>query len=191
MSAFCEPETTTSTPQASVSSGMAPRLEIASQTTSASPRRGRQRLHVADDAGRGLGLGHEDDRRARSRRCARAGRRRRASLPTRSELCDVAAVRARDLAEALAEVAGRDDEHALAGRAEIGDRRLHPARTRAGVDEDVVLGSGRPRRAARAASRTAPGSRGRGGGSRAPRARPAPAAAPASAPASSGNASRA
>ena len=35
MSAFCEPETTTSSPQASVSSGTAPRLEIASTTVSA------------------------------------------------------------------------------------------------------------------------------------------------------------
>ncbi len=35
MSAFCEPETTTSRPQASVSHGTAPRLETASTTTSA------------------------------------------------------------------------------------------------------------------------------------------------------------
>ena len=35
MSAFCEPVTTTSAPQASVSSGTAPRLEIASTTESA------------------------------------------------------------------------------------------------------------------------------------------------------------
>ena len=34
MSAFCEPETTTSSPQASVSHGTAPRLETASTTTS-------------------------------------------------------------------------------------------------------------------------------------------------------------
>ena len=35
ISAFCEPEQTTSIPHASVSSGTAPRLEIASTTTSA------------------------------------------------------------------------------------------------------------------------------------------------------------
>jgi hypothetical protein len=35
MSAFCEPETTASSPHSSVSSGTAPRLEIASTATSA------------------------------------------------------------------------------------------------------------------------------------------------------------
>ena len=35
MSAFCEPETTASSPHASVSSGIAPRLETASTATSA------------------------------------------------------------------------------------------------------------------------------------------------------------
>ena len=37
ISAFCEPETTTSSPHASVSQGTAPRLETASTTTSAPP----------------------------------------------------------------------------------------------------------------------------------------------------------
>ena len=37
MSAFCDPERTTSTPQASVSSGTAPSDEIASTTRTASP----------------------------------------------------------------------------------------------------------------------------------------------------------
>jgi len=37
ISAFCDPEMTTSTPHASVSSGTAPRLEIASTTESAPP----------------------------------------------------------------------------------------------------------------------------------------------------------
>ena len=37
ISAFCEPETTTSISQSSIASGTAPRLEIASQTASAPP----------------------------------------------------------------------------------------------------------------------------------------------------------
>src|SRR3954467_4803427 len=75
MSAFCEPETTTSRSQASASQGRAPRLETASTTTSAPASlaaaagappaallggRG-ERTHVCDDAGGGLGL-HDPDR---------------------------------------------------------------------------------------------------------------------------------
>ena len=75
ISAFCEPETTTSMPHASVSTGTAPRLETASTTTSAPPSfaTSAERLDVRDDAGRGLGMGQEDGVRAagRPRACAR------------------------------------------------------------------------------------------------------------------------
>jgi hypothetical protein len=63
MSAFCDPETTTSRPHASVSHGTAPRLEtrVDDDERSGLLRRGCERTHVGDDPGGGLGL-HEPDR---------------------------------------------------------------------------------------------------------------------------------
>ena len=86
ISAFCEPVTTTSSPHASVSSGTAPRLETASTTMSApaSAQRGEQRLDVADDPGRRLGVDEERRTRRRSRRARAGGRRARASRPRRT-----------------------------------------------------------------------------------------------------------
>jgi hypothetical protein len=51
----------------------------------------------------------------------------------------VAAVRGRQPAPALTERAGRDDDHAVAGRAEVRDRRLHRPRAGRCEHEDVAL----------------------------------------------------
>ena len=61
MSAFCEPVTTTSAPQASVSSGTAPRLETAStiESAPASAHAAEERLEVADDTRRRLRVNEE------------------------------------------------------------------------------------------------------------------------------------
>ncbi len=50
---------------------------------------------------------------------------------------DLAAVRLGELLPALAEVPRRDDDHPIARRAEVRDRRLHGARSRAGEEQDV------------------------------------------------------
>ena len=56
------------------------------------------------------------------------------------KLVDVGAVSAAAmLAPALAERAGRDDEHALARRQQVHDGRLERRRARRGEEEDVVL----------------------------------------------------
>ena len=67
--------------------------------------------------------------------------RRRRLAPGVPELLDLAAERARHRDPALAEVARRDGEHALAGRAEVDDRRLEPARAGAGEEQHVGAGA--------------------------------------------------
>ena len=144
ISAFCEPETTTSMPQSSVSSGTAPRLETASTTTSAPAS-----FAAAASAWTSATTPVEVSEWARktsetgsispSWRARSSARRRLA--PRVAELLDLAAERARHRRPALAEVPGRDDEHALAGRAEVGDRRLERAGARAREEEHVALGA--------------------------------------------------
>ena len=100
----------------------------------------RERLDVGDDAGRRLRVDEEDERDGVDRvelGPEIVGRRRLA--PRVAELLDLAAVRARHRDPALAERAGRDGQHALAGRAEADDRRLERTRPRAGEEEHVAL----------------------------------------------------
>jgi hypothetical protein len=61
--------------------------------------------------------------------------------PLVRQLVDVAAVGGRELRPALAEVACRDGEDALAGREEVDDGRLEGAGARRRADQHVVLGS--------------------------------------------------
>ena len=101
---------------------------------------GEQRLEVADDAGRRLGV---DDERRSSRRSRASASRRSSGLrrlaPRVRERDDVAAERARHRLPALAELALRDREHPLAGREEVDDRRLERAGARRREDENLVL----------------------------------------------------
>ena len=132
ISAFCEPETTTSMPHSSVSSGTAPRLETASTTETAPASRAAaaRLLHVGDDAGRRLAVRQQDDARLALGEPRReiVGDRRLAPLVF--ETVDLAAVRLGDLRPAVAERAAGDDADPLAGRAEVGDGRLHRRRCR-------------------------------------------------------------
>ena len=65
--------------------------------------------------------------------------RNRCLAPLVLETVDLAAVRLCDLRPAVAERAARDDANPLAGRAEVGDGRLHPAGAAGGVHEHLVL----------------------------------------------------
>ena len=145
--AFCEPVTTTSTPQASISNGTAPRPDTLSTRISASGRqladdRGQlgDRVH---DAGRRLVVGQQDGpvagRRARS---SLADHRRIGGLaPLDLDLGDVGAVGPGDLGEPVAERADRHAEHAVARRQGVDDRRLEAAGPGGRDHRDVV---GRP-----------------------------------------------
>jgi hypothetical protein len=54
---------------------------------------------------------------------------------------DVTAVVLGDLRPALAEVAGRDDDDAIARRGEVRDDRLEAGRSRGCIEEDVAVGA--------------------------------------------------
>ena len=130
--AFCEPVTTTSTPQASISNGTAPRPETLSTRISASGLTSRIAAARTGDrvhhAGRRLVVGQQDRlvRRVRGERLADgAGIGRLAPLDV--ELRHVRAVDPGDLREPVAERADRDAEDAVAGRQRVDDRGLEPA----------------------------------------------------------------
>ncbi len=101
-----------------------------------------QRPHVVDDAGRGLGLGREHG----LRRLRHAGERRLEPLrsdrlaPFDVQVGHLAAVGLAQLEPALAELARGGDRDAVAGRDQVGDRRLHRAGPRGGEGEDLVGG---------------------------------------------------
>ena len=137
MSAFCDPETTTSIPQASVSSGTAPSDEIASTTSRASPTASLTRADVGDHAGRRVGLlaEHEVDPRFAHGCADLVGVRHLAPLVP--ERLDVEAVLLANRDPALAERSVADDRHAVAGRAEVRDRRLHRPGPGRGEEQDV------------------------------------------------------
>ena len=147
------------------------------------PRGGGERLEVGDDAGGGLGVRQEDGLRAAE--LLEAGGevvRARRLAPLVLDGLDVGAVGGGELLPALAERAGGDDDHAVAGRAEVRDGGLHRAGAGAGEEQDVVRGAAHLREPLEASRGRAPCSRARGGGAPARRARPAPPEAPASAP---------
>ena len=134
--AFCEPVTTTSTPQASISNGTAPSADTLSTRMSASgallaDRRGQlgDRVH---DPGRGLVVGqqHGLDRRGIARESLADLVGRRGIAPLGIELRHVRAVDAGDLGEPVAERPDAHAEHAVAGRQDVDDRGLEPARSR-------------------------------------------------------------
>ena len=114
ISAFCEPEQTTSTPQASISSGTAPRLETASTTTCAPEGRiASVCAWRSDDAGRRLRV-----REQHRSRLAELGQHLRdvprlRDLPPLVASGDVAAVALRDL-DPRSPSAARDDHDAAA-----------------------------------------------------------------------------
>ena len=133
ISAFCEPETTTSSPQASVSQrhGAEARDGVDDDERSRLLRRGGERLDVGDDAGRRLGLDDPDRLRLAlaQPRAHVVGVGRLA--PGVAQMVDVGAVRPGHRGPALAEAARRDDEVRLAGRDEVLRRRTRtrPCRT--------------------------------------------------------------
>jgi hypothetical protein len=100
------------------------------------------RANVGDDTGRRLRVREEDDFRAAHLRELLADLLGVRSLaPGIAQVHEVAAVCARDRRPALAEVAVRDDEDPVAGRAEVGHGAVERSRTGGGVEEDVVLGA--------------------------------------------------
>ena len=106
------------------------------------PRGGGERLEVDDDAGGRLGMRQEDG--LRTAELLEAGGevvRARRLAPLVLDGLDVGAVRRRELLPALAERAGGDDDHAVAGRAEVRDGRLHRPGAGAGEEQDVVRGA--------------------------------------------------
>ena len=133
ISAFCEPEATTSSPQASVSTGTAPRLETPSTTTSAPAA-------FAAAASAWMSATTPVDVSECVRKTAFAPPssakpraqvvRARRLTPLVGQRVDLAAVRRRELLPALAEVPGGDDDDAIARRAEVRDRGLHRPRAR-------------------------------------------------------------
>ena len=150
--------------------------------------RGRQRLDVRDDARRRLRVHEERDLRARllEPRAHVVGLRRLA--PRVAQLLHVGAVRAGDRDPAVAELARRDAEHALAGREQVHDRGLERGRARRGEEQDVGARPADLRRRARQRVIELAEVRARDGGGRARRRPRAPPAEPASAPAPSGSA---
>ena len=92
--------------------------------------RGLQRLHVGDDAGRGLGLGAEDDAGAALGDCRADLVGGRHLAPVVREPLHVEAVLLADRDPALAERAGGDDRDAVGRRAEVRDGGVHRAGAR-------------------------------------------------------------
>ena len=90
----------------------------------------RERLDVGDDAGRRLRVHEDDDLGARLLEARAKVVRPRRLAPGVPELVDVGAVGGRERGPALAELARRDDEHALARREQVHDRRLERAGAR-------------------------------------------------------------
>ncbi len=148
--AFCEPVTTTSRSQASISKGMAPtalmpstRMSVSGASSRMAAASSAQRV---GDAGGGLVEGHQHgpgrsslgghgpDRLADLVRVGRLA-------PLDLQAGHVCAVGGGDLREAVAEVADADAEDGVARREEADDRRLEPARARRGEDEDVLRGA--------------------------------------------------
>src|SRR5579884_230258 len=137
ISAFCDPVMTTSTPHASVSSGIAPRLLTASTMSRAgwSPsasRTARTSLWTPVLVSLCVTSTARYSRRASLRRCSAI-----ASIGTG---CPPSAVSLRDRGEPLAERSVVDGQHAVARRQEVGDGRLEAARAGAHQRDDVVLG---------------------------------------------------
>ena len=167
ISAFCEPETTTSSPHASVSHGTAPRLETASTTTSA-PASFAAAASAWTSATTPVEVSDCTNQTAfasRSREPRAHVVRRRASRPRRSG----GGRRRRRSAAVIAaqrspKLPGRDDEMRLARRDEVRDGRLERAGARGGEEQHVAAPCGRPRAAARGSARRPAGSRGCGGG---------------------------
>ncbi len=141
---FWLPTTTTSTPQAAVSSAMAPAPEIASTTSSVSGTSARdtgQCFDVVAGAGGGLVQLDEDalDLRVGVQRAGDffGGDR---FTPSRLQDLDLHAVGLADVRPPLAEISGHQRDHLVAGAQDVHERRFHASGTRAGEHEDVVLG---------------------------------------------------
>ena len=144
ISAFCEPETTESSPHSSVSQGIAPRLEIASTPTSApasfaaaaSARTSATTPVEVSDCVTSTALAPPSSA-SRAARSSADGR----LAPLVADVVDLAAVGLGDLGPALAEVAGGDDDDAVARRGQVRDDRLEAGRSRGRVEEDVAVGA--------------------------------------------------
>ena len=102
----------------------------------------RDRLQVADDAGRGLRVGEKN--------CLRAAELLQAAgdvvggrnlAPGVLERLHLGAVRGGDRAPALAELPGGDDEHALARRAQVRHCGLHRAAPRRAEKQHIAPGA--------------------------------------------------
>jgi hypothetical protein len=101
----------------------------------------RERLEIADDAGRGLRVRKED--RLGAAELLQTGGNvlcGRNLAPRVFECLHLRAIGRRDRAPTLAEVAGGDDEHPLARRAEVRDRGLHRTCSGRGEEQHVAFG---------------------------------------------------
>ncbi len=147
ISAFCEPVIRTSMPSASIGSSITPTAVMPSTTRSVS--RSRVSLAISRDrvkrGRRGLARLHEDEARL-GMLAQRALDRRRldGASPLDLQLGDGEAVRGRDLAPALAELAAVHDQDAVAGRRGVDHRRFHGAGAGRGEDQDVLRGREEP-----------------------------------------------
>ncbi len=97
-------------------------------------------LDVVADAGRGFGGLDKDGAGLELEGGVDLIERKRAAVGGFHHV-DVAAEGLGDAAPALAELAGSEDEDAVAGRGEVGDGGLHGAGAAAREDDDVVLGA--------------------------------------------------
>ena len=140
MSAFCEPVTTTSAPQASVSRGTAPRLETAS-TTERAPASPQTASNGSRSQTTPVEVSEWTRKTVPASLSARAARRSSGfgASPDVGERHDVAPERARHRLPALPELALRDGEHPLARGEEVDDRRLEGAAAGRREDEHLVL----------------------------------------------------
>ncbi len=142
MSAFCEPATTTSTPQSSWRSSAAPRPETASTTRMTSCRRATSAIactswtmpvEVSDSVANATFTSvFSPSSRSISRGIE-------ALAPAGLVAHELGAVGLAELDPALAELAGRAREHLVARADEVGDRGLHRARAAGREREHLVL----------------------------------------------------
>ena len=183
ISAFCEPETTTSIPHASVSSGTAPSDEIASTTSVASPTAS---LIARTSATTPVEVSDcwQKTRSTPASRTAAPTSAGSGLAPLVANRLHVDPVLLADRDPPLAERPVADDRHAVARRAEIRRRPTPSPRVPDAVKSKTSgLGAEDVLAAARARSRRSRGSQVHGDGRSAPRPRQAPQAARASAPA--------
>ena len=138
--------TTRSTPQASISNGMAPRPLMPSTSSSGSPGAARidlgQLVHRVGDAGRGLVVRDQHGAVRLVRRKVVAERSRiGGGAPLDLEALDVGAEGGRDLGEPVAERADGDGQDAVARRERIDHGRLERAGPGAGQEQDLAVGA--------------------------------------------------